>query len=158
MTKAKSPPRPRAGATATRRPAKARISAKWRATFLAALADTSNVTAAAAAAGINPAHAYKIRRAEPAFAREWQAALCEGYDNLEMELLHRLRNGDEKAAADRKFDNATALRLLAVHRESAARERAIRDNTDATAVRASLDAKLEEMREQVMARRGRNGA
>jgi transcriptional antiterminator Rof (Rho-off) len=33
---------------------------------------------------------YDTRR-NNAFARKWQAALCEGYDNLEMELLYRLR-------------------------------------------------------------------
>jgi len=128
------------------------INRHWRGIFLAALAETSNVTAAAAAAEVHPSRAYKVRRAEPRFAREWRSALLEGYELLEMEVLHRMRFGDPKEG-DRKFDNATALRLLGLHRETVAQERAIRENDDVAAVRASIDAKLAELRGKVMARR-----
>lgn len=124
----------------------------WRGDFLMALAETSNVTAAALAAGVNPGRAYKSKRIEPDFARLWREALCEGYDNLEMELLHRLRFGEAKDV-DAKFDNANALRLLTQHRETVARQRAIRENADIAEVRASIHAKLLEMRDQVLARR-----
>lgn len=93
---------------------------------------------------------YKARRAEPDFAREWQIALSEGYDNLEMELLSRLRAGDAKEAADakqaRKFDNAMAFRLLSAHRESVGRQRALRDDEDEATILASINAKLDMMR------------
>jgi hypothetical protein len=128
----------------------------WVKPFLAALADTSNVAAAARKADIDPSTAYHRRRTNPAFNREWQIALCEGYDNLEMELLHRLRTGELKPAAGgkravRSFDNATAFRLLAVHRESAVRERAMRDSVSAADIRESIDRKVEELRLRVLA-------
>lgn len=128
------------------------VSPQWRSDFLMALAETSNVTAAAATAGVKPGRAYKSKRNEPEFARLWREALCEGYDNLELELLHRLRFGEAKDV-DAKFDNANALRLLTQHRETVARQRAIRENADIADVRASIHAKLLEMRDQVLARR-----
>lgn len=124
---------------------------QWMPEFLAALAETSNVTAAADRAEIATAHAYKLRREDPAFARKWQGALCEGYDNLEFELLARLRGGIVSDAKGRKFDNAVALRLLTAHRESVTRERALRDNENAADVVRSINAKLETMRQRAMA-------
>lgn len=124
----------------------------WRTAFLLALAETSNVSAAASAAGVQPSYPYKAKRDDKAFANSWREALCEGYDNLELELLHRLRFGETKEG-DAKFDNANALRLLTQHRETVARQRAIRENADIAQVRASIHAKLMEMRDQVLARR-----
>ena len=126
---------------------------EWRAAFLAELAATSNVAASARHAGISPALAYQARRAEPGFYREWQEALCEGYDMLEMALLRRLREGEVKPAAGAKkgvrtFDNANALRLLAAHRESTARQRAVMENRDSDAILDAIDAKIEKMRER----------
>ncbi len=123
----------------------------WRPVFLAVLAETSNVTAAAAAAEIPVSRAYKDKRDDSEFAARWREALCEGYDLLEIEVLHRLRFGEPKDGA--KFDNATALRLLSQHRETVARERAIRDNADVEAVRRSLHAKLLHIREEVQRQR-----
>ena len=127
--------------------------ARWSMDFLAELAATSNVSAAARRAGITTTVAYDQRRCDPEFNRAWQSALCEGYDHLEMELLRRLRDGEIKPAAGarkgtRTFDNATALRLLAAHRESAARQRAIRSNEDSEAIIQSINAKLEAMRQR----------
>jgi len=127
----------------------------WSETFLAALADTSNVAAAARKAGIDASKVYHRRRHDAAFNREWQIALCEGYDNLEMELLYRLRTGELKSAAgakrgNRSFDNGTAFRLLVAHRESAVRERARRDHVSAEEIRAAIDRKVEELRHRVM--------
>lgn len=116
----------------------------WRGLFLDELADTSNVTAAAKGTGINPSRAYKVRRCEPEFARKWYVALLEGYQNLELETLHRLRYGTE--ADGPKFDIANSLRLLAMHRETVARERARLADTDEEVVLASLNAKLDAMR------------
>ena len=47
---------------------------------------------------------------------------------------------------DPKFDIGNALRLLALHKETVARERALRDDEDEDAILASLDAKIEAMR------------
>lgn len=124
----------------------------WQAEFLAALAETSNVTAASATAGVHPSRPYKLKRVDSEFADKWRGALCEGYDLLEMEVLHRLRFGEPRDG-DAKFDNATALRLLSQHRETVARERAIRANADVALVRASLHQKLLQIRDEVLARR-----
>jgi hypothetical protein len=126
----------------------------WRPVFLAALAETSNVTAAAAAAEIPASRAYKDKRDDSEFAARWREALCEGYDLLEIEVLYRLRFGEPKDGA--KFDNATALRLLSLHRETVARERAIRDNADVETVRKSIHAKLLLIREEVQRQRQAN--
>lgn len=135
----------------------AKLTRHWRGYFLGALAQTSNVTAASRIAGVHPTRPYKVRSVEPDFARAWRAALLEGYEHLEMELLHRLRFGEPKEA-EVKFDNTAALRLLGLHRETVARERAARENEDLSAVRASIQAKLEKLRAQVMERRARDRA
>lgn len=129
--------------------------AKWSKVFLSELAATSNVSAAARKAGIATARAYDARRTSPEFSRKWQQALCEGYDHLEMELLHRLRSGEIKPSANarkgvRTFDNAVAFRLLAAHRESAARGRAIRSNEEAEQIVLSINASLERMRRRLL--------
>lgn len=124
----------------------------WQPAFLLALSETSNVSAAAIAAGVQPSFPYKVKRNDSTFAKAWREALCDGYDNLELELLHRLRFGEPKDG-DAKFDNANALRLLTQHRETVARQRAIRGNEDMAEVRASIHAKLMKLREQVLAQR-----
>ncbi len=129
--------------------------ATWARAFLATLADTSNVTAAAKAAGIHKSTAYDARRSNADFNRKWQQALCEGYDHLEMELLHRLRAGEVKASSAkrgvRQFDNAAALRLLAAHRDSAAQQRALRSSQDRRQILIAIDAKLDMMRTRRLA-------
>ncbi len=152
MTKAKPPGQTRARTKIRpeqKEGEKDKLDRHWRGLFLDTLADTSNVSEAARAAGVNPARAYKTRRLEPEFARLWYAALLEGYDHLEMETLHRLRMGTGKD--DAKFDIANALRLLIAHRDSVARERARRDHEDEQSVLASLNAKLETMRQRQQA-------
>ncbi|PKB14246.1 hypothetical protein B0I00_2878 [Novosphingobium kunmingense] len=140
----------------TAAPAKKRTFKQWSPVFLAELAITSNVSAAARKAGVHSAQAYEARRLHPEFNRAWQQALCEGYDYLEMELLSRLRSGEVKPATGAKrgvraFDNATAFRLLSAHRESAARFRAVRHNQDAEAIVQSINAKLDAMRQRHLA-------
>lgn len=121
----------------------------WRGFFLDKLAETSNVTAAANFSGVNPSRAYKVRREEPEFARLWYAALLEGYEHLELETLRRLRFGVD--ADGPRFDIANAPRLLTLHRDTVARERARIENSDEASVLASLNAKLEAMRQNELA-------
>jgi hypothetical protein len=129
--------------------------AGWSKTFLDSLAETSNVTASAKAAGIATSTAYEAKRTRPEFNRQWRRALCEGYELLEMELLNRLRTGEIRNSAAKKgvraFDNANAFRLLIAHRDEAGRQRAARDNQDAEAIIASIDAKLAKMRQRQLA-------
>jgi hypothetical protein len=138
--------------------ARARAAAPdWKRPFLAALAETSNVARAAKAAGVSTTTVYDTRRKSRPFAKAWQTALAEGYDNLEMELLFRLREGEIKRAAGAKvgvrtFDNATAYRLLMVHREAVAREKAGQANVSAADFRASIEKRMAALRERVLAR------
>jgi len=121
----------------------------WRGLFLDCLAESSNVSESARRAGINPSRAYKIRREEPEFARQWLAALAEGYVHLEMEVLRRLREGDSVAGEKEKYDFANAIRLLNAHRENAARAQAEQRNVSAAEIRASIDRKVESIRLQI---------
>ena len=121
----------------------------WRGLFLDLLAETSNVSESARRAGINPSRAYKIRREEPEFARQWLSALWEGYTHLEMEVLRRLREGDMITSDNAKYDFANAIRLLSAHSDSAARAQADQRNVSAAEIRASIDRKVEAIRLQL---------
>ena len=124
------------------------IDKHWRTYFLQKLAETSNVTASAAYAGVATSRAYKTRREDAKFAAAWRAALFEGYQHLEMEVLGYLR----AAEPDRKFDVANALRLLAAHQATIAKERAKPDDEeDEQAIFDSIDAMIDEMRERSLA-------
>lgn len=122
----------------------------WRDTFIATLGETSNVAAAAEAADISVSHVYKMRRADPAFAARWYEALAEGYDNLEMELLGRLREGrleeTGKDGTKRKFDIGTAFRCLVAHRENVEREKGRKTLADEVATMRSINAKIDAQR------------
>lgn len=121
----------------------------WREPFLTALAESSNISAAARKAKVPTSTIYKLRREDADFRGAWFDALCEGYDNLEMSLLHRLRIGElegTKTKARRKFDNATAFRLLSAHREAVSQQRAIREDENEDAILASINTKLDAMR------------
>jgi hypothetical protein len=118
--------------------------AGWRKAFFEALAETSNVTAAAARAGIPLRTVYKTKRDDAGFAARWLAALHEGYDLLELELLGYLR--DRKP--ERKMDVAAALRLLAAHRETVERRRALSAEEDEEALLESIDRFIDDMRER----------
>ncbi len=128
---------------------KAGLNRHWRGLFLDHLAESSNVTRSAEYAGINPSRAYKVRREEPEFARAWLAALWEGYIHLELEVLRRLRDGDQVAGESDKYDFANAIRLLAAHRDNAARAQAEHRNVSAAEIRASIDRKVEAIRLQI---------
>jgi len=137
-----------------RNPGGERASDDWRAKFLETLSRTSNVSAAARAARIDASVVYRTRKTDPEFARSWFDALCDGYDMLELELLRRLRLGDcENPAAKRKrkFDNATAFRLLAVHRDTVGKMRASQAQVNEEDIIASINAKLDLMRDRMKA-------
>lgn len=126
---------------------------RWQPKFLAALARTSNVTQSAEEADIKPATAYRARRKNPEFALAWIAALWEGYIHLEMEVLQRLREGKQMTDDGEKYDFANAIRLLAAHRDTAAKAQAQQHNVSAEETRASIDQKVEEVRLMTLARK-----
>lgn len=77
--------------------------------FLSALAETCNVTLAAAEAGISPSGAYQRRRSDARFRAGWGEALAIAYHKLELILLERALNGTEKwspSATEAKKDCA----------------------------------------------------
>ena len=127
----------------------------WRSLFLDYLGESSNVSESARKADINPSRAYKVRREEPEFAAKWLAALSEGYVHLEMEVLRRLREGDLKTDSAEKYDFANAIRLLSAHRDNAAQAQAAQRNVSAAEVRASIDYKVNAIRQQVRDERQR---
>jgi hypothetical protein len=122
-------------------------SSNWRVVFLEALAETSNVSAAAIRANVPLGTVYKVRRSDAAFAASWQVALHEGYDMLEMELLGYLRDPQPQ----RKMDVAATLRLLAAHRETVERRRALNEEDDEQATLDSIDRFFEDMRQRRLA-------
>lgn len=117
---------------------------QWKKCFLEALAETSNVSASAARVNMPVRTIYQVKRSDPEFAAKWLTALREGYDNLEMELLGYLR--DPQPA--RKMDVAAALRLLAAHRDTVERGRALAAEEDEQAVLDSIDRFIDDMRER----------
>ena len=64
-----------------------------------------------------------------------------------MEALGYLRAPDP----DRKFDVANALRLLAAHKATIDKQRAVPEEEDDQAVFDSIDAMIDEMRERSLA-------
>ncbi len=124
----------------------------WERIFLNELAETSNVKAATQAAGISQSLVYKTRREQPDFARRWYQALAEGYDNLEMEMLGRLRAGRledlDEAGQKRKFDIGTAFRCLIAHRDTVAREKGRRTLDGELTTMQAINAKIDIIRER----------
>src|SRR5690606_2586925 len=116
----------------------------WRAHFFDALAESSSVKAAAAHAGVKLRTVYRLRRNDGEFAARWLAALHEGYDNLEMELLGYLRDAQPK----RRMDVGSALRLLAAHRDTVERRRALVEEESEQETLDSIDRFIDEMRER----------
>ncbi|MEM1050978.1 MAG: hypothetical protein AAGI28_02680 [Pseudomonadota bacterium] len=123
--------------------------------FLSYLAESSNVTRSADQAGLSKGAVYQRRRQDATFARKWLTALYEGYLHLELEVIRRLREGEMQGKNKDKYDFANAIRLLSAHRENAARAQAEQRNVTAAAVRASIDRKVEDIRQQVRQEKGR---
>jgi hypothetical protein len=119
----------------------------WRVYFLEHLVQTSNVRAAAAYARVAPSRAYRTRKQDAGFARAWDAALAEGYRDLEMDLLAYLRN----PSPDHKMDVASAIRLLSLHRQAVVQSRAEENEQSEQDVLDSIDAMIDEMRQRAAA-------
>ena len=96
--------------------------------FVEALARTSNVAASLRKAGMSGADPYAHRMKHEGFRVAWDAALSEGYAEIEVQALDEARNGvaadkERSAAAERlraMLLNAHAKRVGGV-RETAAR-------------------------------------
>lgn len=133
-----------------------------RKVFLAELALSANVTAAASAAGMTTTAAYRQRSSDAQFRADWHGALCEGYARLETELLAEAltpasgRVGDAtlKARAQRQ---RLALALLTAHRAAVRGERSITTVVHADETKGAK-ARLIEKVEAMAARLAGDGA
>ena len=114
--------------------------------FLTVLAETCNVTQAAAEAGVSSSAAYRRRKENAAFRAAWLEAISVAYQRLELVLLERAFNGTEKLVKRRdgseermlEYSNQLGLTLLKMHRD--------------TAVEASIEMapdQIEELRERL---------
>ncbi len=135
-----------------------------RAIFFASLARTSNIKRSANAAGLSYPLAYRKRKADPGFAREWDIAIAEGFAHLELEMLHRARFGTrtvtteddgeviKKRVTRRGYSDAVAMALLSRHRASADRGRAATLETP-----GDEDAKIDQLASLIEAYRDGDG-
>ena len=124
--------------------------------FLSALAETCNVTLAAAAAGVSASAAYRRRTADAGFRGAWLEALGAAYQKLEMILLERAFVGTEKLVRRKdgseermiEYPNQLALTLLKMHRDTAAEATTAIEPDDVEEVRERVLAKLERLRKR----------
>jgi hypothetical protein len=120
--------------------------------FLKALADTGSVSAAAAMAGTSRSRVYELRKADPAFAADWDEAEEIAADRLQDEARRRavegvpeplvsagkiVRDDEGQPIAIRRFSDALLLALLRAHRPPR-RERSVRFTLPA--LRSAADA------------------
>jgi hypothetical protein len=113
------------GAGKATRPRKAgQWTAARRKRFLTVLAQTANVTRAAAALKITTTTAYKERKRNASFAKAWDEALEAALDDLEAALLDRAVHGVEQprffggkaCGTVRHYSDAAAMFILRARR------------------------------------------
>jgi hypothetical protein len=124
--------------------------------FLSVLAETCNVTRAAAEAGISQSHAYRRRKIDAAFRSAWLEAISTAYQRLEMVLLERAFAGTEKIVRRKdgseermvEYPNQLALTLLKMHRDTAVEAATDVPADDVEEIRERLLQKLERLRKR----------
>ncbi|HEX8573335.1 MAG TPA: hypothetical protein VF759_11355 [Allosphingosinicella sp.] len=135
--------------------------------FLGNLAETCNVALSARRIGRSARVFYDLRRRDSGFRADWMEALREGYDLLETEMVRRARFGTrrdvfyrgQKTATTLVFSDATALRLLHLHRKSVEAMRAADSapRRDARTLFDELAARLAEAEAAARARESDDG-
>jgi len=133
--------------------------------FCETLADTCNVTLAAAAIGRSIGNVYKWRGKDAAFRATWDRALAVGYSRLELMLLERALHGVEKVVVARdgttsvmrQYPDRVALTLLRMHRESAAMAEESVDGREHDEACERIIAKLGRLKERDAAGDGSDG-
>lgn len=96
----------------------------WKAKFLAALAESPNVTRAAKLAGITRTYVYAVRGEDKEFALAWDNALEAAIDNAIGEVYRRGVEGVEEpifyqgkeSGAVRKYSDNLLMFLVKAHR------------------------------------------
>jgi hypothetical protein len=115
-----------------------------RARFLELLAESSNVTASAAAVGWDRSAAYKARSADEDFKEAWDFAVESATDALEAEARRRALHGYEEYVTckdglvrddqgnpvlQRRFSDSLMTLLLKAHRPDKFKDRAAIENS-----------------------------
>ena len=124
--------------------------------FLSVLAETCNVTRAAAEAGVSVSAAYRRRKADAGFRNAWLEAIGAAYQRLELVLLERAFVGTEKivrrkdGSAERmvQYPNQLALTLLKMHRDTAVEANTEFAPSDVEEIRERLIQKLQRLRKR----------
>jgi phage terminase small subunit len=124
--------------------------------FLSVLAETCNVTLAAAQAGVSASHAYRRRKKDAGFRSEWMEAVGAAYQRLELVLLERAFVGTEKIVRRKdgseermvEYPNQLALTLLRMHRDTAVEANTEFDPEDVEEIRERIVRKLQRLRER----------
>jgi hypothetical protein len=122
--------------------------------FLSILADTCNVSLAAAEAGVSVSQAYRRRKADAAFRGAWLEAIAAAYQKLELVLLERAFAGTEKIVRRKdgseerlvEYSNQLALTLLKMHRDTAVEATREVPIDDVEEIRERLLEKLDRLR------------
>jgi len=136
----------------------------WRVVFLAHLAKTGNVSAAAAEAGINRDTAYSARdpegkdaagRAEArVFAAHWKSAIATAVDALELEARRRAVDGvrepvgwyqGESGGHVRRYSDTLLIVLLKAHRPEIYRETIVQKHDGRVEVAHSIDSAIDKI-------------
>lgn len=133
--------------------------------FLTALAETCNVSRAAAEAGVSVSSAYRRRKTNAGFRAGWLEAIGTAYQQLELVLLDRAFNGTEKLVKRRdgseermqEYSNQLGLTLLKMHRDCAIESSPESEPENIDEIRERLAHKLERLRIREESKRGEVG-
>ena len=129
--------------------------------FLSVLAETCNVTRAAAETGVSVSAAYRRRKADAGFRAAWLEAIGSAYQRLELVLLERAFVGTEKIVRRKdgseermvEYPNQLALTLLKMHRDTAAEANEEFAPSDIEEIRERVIQKLQRLRKREAAGR-----
>ncbi len=121
--------------------------------FLSVLAETCNVTRAAAEAEVSVSAAYRRRKGNAGFRSAWLEAIGSAYQRLELVLLERAFVGTEKIVRRKdgseermmEYPNQLALTLLKMHRDTAVEANAEIAPGDVEEIRERLIQKLQRL-------------
>jgi len=143
------------------------IGARKRRAFLDHLAATSNVVASARVAGACAGSFHRLRRRDPEFAAEWDAALGQAEPRLDGKLIlwaetrgktaPRADMGEAEADDLDGFDPELALRILSLHRKRRADRGERRGPRPRVATREEVDAAVLKALKKIATRLDREG-
>lgn len=140
--------------------------ATWRRGFLVALAATSNVSEAARVVGIHRTTAYLAKSNDESFAAEWEEALEQATDALELEARNRAlgvyisykfdKGGNPllhpitgEPYAERAVSDALLTLLLKAHRPDKYKERSAVETTEKPAAKYDLSKLTQAQRDEL---------